>query len=368
MKVGGAVFCQNFLGERDDHELWAEDLLIADQFERLGFDSIWTVEHHFSPYTMVPDAIQFLTYMAGRTQRVGFGTMVVVLPWHDPVRVAEQFALFDNLTRGRPLTLGFLRGAGRIEFDGFRVPMGEARERFAEAAEIVRRALSQKRFSFSGKYYEIPEMSIRPQPYSKDLTKHMYGATVSPETGEIMAKLGMGMLIIPQKPWEEHHRDYVAYSRACAQAGFEPRRPKSGCWVYCAETESEARERGTIWLRNYAASALQHYEYDEPEHFKNAKGYEYHAAMAQAAKAAGGFTDVFAETQVMGTPDHCIEVLRAIRRTIDASEFVGVFNYGGMPIDEAQRSLRLFASKVLPVIQADDFGREQQYQAAASAR
>jgi alkanesulfonate monooxygenase SsuD/methylene tetrahydromethanopterin reductase-like flavin-dependent oxidoreductase (luciferase family) len=244
--------------------------------------------------------------------------------------------------------------------------MGEARERFAEAAEIVKLALSQKRFSFSGKYFQIPEMTIRPQPFSKDLTKHMYGAIVSPETGEIMAKAGMGMLIIPQKPWADHHNDYLAYREQCAKAGFEAKRPKAGCWVYCAETEAEAQDRGRVWLKNYAESALRHYEYNEPEHFKNAKGYEYHAAMAQATKAAGGFQDVFADTQVMGTPDHCIEVLRKIRATLDASEFVGVFKYGGMPFEEANRNLRLFAAKVLPVIQAEDEHRE--YQAAASAR
>ena len=68
---------------------------------------------------------------------------------------------------------------------------------------------------------------------------------------------------------------YLAYKDQCAAAGFTAKRPKAGCWVYCAETEAEARERGSVWLRNYAESALRHYEYLEPEHFKQAKGYEY---------------------------------------------------------------------------------------------
>src|SRR5271154_6886167 len=87
MKVGVSFFCQNyFRAQKPDHELYREDLKLADMVEPLGFDSIWGVEHHFSPYTMIPDVVQFLTYMAGRTSRVGFGSMVVVLPWHDPVR------------------------------------------------------------------------------------------------------------------------------------------------------------------------------------------------------------------------------------------------------------------------------------------
>src|SRR6266851_332879 len=133
MKVGASFFFQNYFREqKPDSEIYQEDLALAEMAEPLGFDSIWGVEHHFSPYTMIPDVLQFLTFMAGRTRRVGFGSMVVVLPWHDPVRVAEQIAMLDNYLGGRELVLGFGRGAGRIEYNGFRVAMGESRERFTE--------------------------------------------------------------------------------------------------------------------------------------------------------------------------------------------------------------------------------------------
>jgi len=269
------------------------------------------------------------------------------------------------MAQGRSLTLGFGRGAGRIEFDGFRVPMSEARERFAEAAEIIKLALSQKRFSFNGKFFQIPEMSIRPQPLDKDLVNRMYGAIVSPETGDIMAKAGMGMLVIPQKPWEEHRKDYDAFKLSCERAGFKAKAPIAGCWVYCARNEREAMEAGRKWSKNYAESALNHYEYHEPEHFKAARGYEYHAQMAQVVKAAGGFPEMFADTQVIGTPERCIEVLRNVQNTLGASEFVGVFKYGGMPYEEAERSLRLFASEVMPALKADR--REQAHPAAAGS-
>ncbi len=365
MKVGVSLFCQNFYKtQKPDHEVYHEDLAIADLAEPLGFDSIWAVEHHFSPYTMIPDVTQFLTYLCGRTRRIGFGTMVIVLPWHDPVRVAEQIAMFDLFARDREITLGFGRGAGRVEFDGLRVAMGESRERFAEAAEVVRRALTQERFSFNGKYYQIPAMSIRPQPLRRNLTERFYGAIVSPETGDIMAQAGIVMLVIPQKPWSEHAKDYQAYRASCAKFGKAPKRPIAVCWVYCAEDMESAREGGKRWMTNYADSALRHYEYDEPEHLKAANGYEYHARMAEAAKQnSGGFRDIFADTQVAGTPERCLEVLRTIRDTVDAEEFVGVFKYGGMPLAEAERSMRLFAAKVLPKIQRE--GEAEQATAAA---
>ena len=85
MKVGMSIFMQNTNDKWTDYEVYQNDLKLADLAEPLGFDSIWSVEHHFTPYTMVPDVLQFLTYMAGRTTKIELGSMVVVLPWHDPV-------------------------------------------------------------------------------------------------------------------------------------------------------------------------------------------------------------------------------------------------------------------------------------------
>jgi alkanesulfonate monooxygenase SsuD/methylene tetrahydromethanopterin reductase-like flavin-dependent oxidoreductase (luciferase family) len=95
MEVGMGLIFQNPKGTRTDAQLYADELRLADQAEGLGFDSIWTIEHHFTDYSLSPDPIQFLTYMAGRTERVKLGTMVIVLPWHDPVRVAESVSVLD---------------------------------------------------------------------------------------------------------------------------------------------------------------------------------------------------------------------------------------------------------------------------------
>src|SRR6201997_2693740 len=93
MHVGyGAVF-QNPNNALPDAEVYRQELRLAEMAEPLGFDSIWSVEHHFTDYTMCPDVLQFLSYMAAKTTRARLGSMVVVLPWHDPVRVTEQIAL-----------------------------------------------------------------------------------------------------------------------------------------------------------------------------------------------------------------------------------------------------------------------------------
>ncbi|MBI2764738.1 MAG: LLM class flavin-dependent oxidoreductase [Chloroflexi bacterium] len=230
MKVGVTLFAQNYTDwdryqaaafDRkpllSDTIAYEEEMAIGDLVEPLGYDSLWTVEHHFTPYTMVPDPVQLLTYFAGRTQRIDMGTMVIVLPWHDPVQTAEKVSMLDNMLRGRKLTLGFGRGAGRVEFDGLRIPMGESRERFLEALAVVRAALSNERFSFEGKHYQVPETSVRPQPRSPDLTERMYCAWGTPSSMPMAAGSGLGALFIPQKSWANMPKTWSGSTKSAAR-------------------------------------------------------------------------------------------------------------------------------------------------------
>jgi alkanesulfonate monooxygenase SsuD/methylene tetrahydromethanopterin reductase-like flavin-dependent oxidoreductase (luciferase family) len=136
MHVGYAPIFQNPENALSDAEVYRQELRLAEMAEPLGFDSVWSVEHHFTDYTMCPDVVQFLSYMAGKTQRVKLGSMVIVLPWHDPVRITEQISLLDHLSGGR-MILGMGRGLARVEYDGFRIDQNAGRERFVEHAELV---------------------------------------------------------------------------------------------------------------------------------------------------------------------------------------------------------------------------------------
>src|ERR687885_1295546 len=136
MHVGFAPLFQTPGNVRSDAEVYRQELRLAEMAEPLGFDSVWGVEHHFTDYTMCPDVLQFLTYVAGRTQRAQLGSMVVVLPWHDPMRVAEQVSMLDHLSGGR-LILGLGRGLARVEYEGFRINQNEGRQRFVEYAQLL---------------------------------------------------------------------------------------------------------------------------------------------------------------------------------------------------------------------------------------
>ena len=101
MHVGAAVIFQSYGNDLPDRQIYANDLSLVDLIEPLGFESIWGVEHHFTDYTMCPDVYQFLSYCAGRTKTAKLGSMVLVLPWHDPLRAAEEVAMLDNISGGR---------------------------------------------------------------------------------------------------------------------------------------------------------------------------------------------------------------------------------------------------------------------------
>src|SRR5262245_10705987 len=161
MHVGMAAVFQNPGKSRTDREVYTSELRLADLAEPLGFESIWGVEHHFTDYTMCPDVLQFLTYMAGRTTRAQLGSMVVVLPWHDPMRVAEEVAMLDNISDGR-LILGLGRGAGKVEFDGFRLSMDESRLRFVESAETLVARLGTGQCEDDRPFVKPPPAAIRP--------------------------------------------------------------------------------------------------------------------------------------------------------------------------------------------------------------
>ena len=190
MHVGMAAVFQNTGRALSDHQIYLNELALADMAEPLGFDSIWSVEHHFTDYTMCPDVVQFLSYMAGRTQHVRLGSMVVVLPWHDPMRVAEQVSMLDHLSGGR-MILGLGRGAGKVEFDGFRLDMGDSRELFVEYGEALLQGLETGVMEYEGKHFKQPATAIRPAPYKSFRGRtRMPAASEGPESARIMAKLG----------------------------------------------------------------------------------------------------------------------------------------------------------------------------------
>ena len=356
MHVGMAAVFQNPGQARSDRDVYVNELRLADLAEPLGFQSIWGVEHHFTDYTMCPDVLQFLTYMAGRTQHTQLGSMVVVLPWHDPMRVAEEVSMLDNISGGR-LILGMGRGAGKVEFDGFRLPMDESRARFVEAAEMLLRGLESGYCEYDGTYIKQPRAAIRPAPF-KSFRGRTYAAAVSPESVPIMAKLGIGMLVIPQKPWKEVAKELDEYRRVYREINAaEAPAPVCAGWTFCDPSAERARHMARRYIGGYFQSVLDHYNFGS-DHLAKTKGYEYYGKMADKIQTYGAdaVTEFFVDLQISGTPEQCYEQILDVRRRVGNEHFVGVFSYAGMPYDEAERNMRLFAKEVMPQLQKLEAG------------
>ncbi len=355
MKVGTALSILAQPG-RPDVALYHEHMGLGDLAEPLGFDSLFALEHHFTGYSMSPAPLQLLSYYAGRTSKITLGTCVIVLPWHDPIRVAEQIALLDVMSGGRTL-MGFGRGAATVEYEGFRIPMEEARPRFVESAQLIVKALSNERFDWNGEFYKIPEMSIRPRPISHP-ERRFYASSVSPESSEIMAKLGFGMLVVMQNEWPKAAEDVLRYREIARSVGHTPRPPIILSNVACAPTRQEARDLATRYLGEKWESIDNHYHFADG-HLANVKGYESYGKLAKTYTKMKDdtfrdkATDFYVSIQVAGTPDDCIQQIAELRRLTGMDHFVTEFSFGSMPHHLAELNMRLFADKVMPVLQRD---------------
>ena len=355
MDVGLAIIFQGTDPRRSDLDVYRQELRLGCLAESLGYQSIWGVEHHFTSYTMCPDVLQMLTYFAAKSDTLLLGSMVVVLPWHNPMRVAEEVSMLDNMSNGR-LILGLGRGLGRVEFDGLGVDMNTSRDMFIESAQMILQGLERGYCEFDGTYVKQRRRDIRPRPHTT-FRGRSYAAAVSPESSRIMAELGLGLCIIPQKPWDMVAAELDTYRTIYRSVnGSEAPAPVVAGWTFCDEDAGRAEEMARRYIGGYWKTVVEHYEL-LGSHLQSVKGYESYARMQEIASAPGGgdaMTEFFLGLQIWGTPDQCYEKIMTIKSLTGAGAYNGVFSYAGMPYEDAERNMRLFARTVMPRLQALD--------------
>jgi alkanesulfonate monooxygenase SsuD/methylene tetrahydromethanopterin reductase-like flavin-dependent oxidoreductase (luciferase family) len=354
MEVGLGLTFQNLRDQLTDKEVYRHELRLAVDAEPMGFDSVWTPEHHFTNYIMTPNVPQFLSFVAGQTKRIKLGTTVCVLPWQDPVRTAESFILLDYFSEGRAV-LGIGRGLGATEFEGFRVPMGESRARFAEYAEAVVTALETGVMEYDGKYLRQPRVELRPRPYAS-FQGRVFASAISPESVNLMAKLDVGLMVIAQKPWDKVAEDLEGYRRLFRQANGRPApKPVFAVFVAVDEDRARAQEMRETYLQSYARSTSDFYQFGNPE-FATIEGYEYYGALARNIERHGiqRFNGFLADLQVWGTPEEVSARLAEMVDRFDIGSFIVYTQYGDMPQDVGRANYELFARRVLPSLKDID--------------
>ena len=336
-----------------DSQSMDDTLYMGELVEPLGFDSIWATEHYGSAYSMQPNPLQYLAYWAGRTNRVDVGTAVIVAPWWNPVRLAHEISMLDILLKGRRLHLGIGRGISPHEYASLGYPMEESHKYFYDVINAIRVADGAERFEFQGDVYNIPPTSIRPQARHKgELTKNIKVAFSTEASAKLAAENGLGQMFVAGDDVTEMINKVQQFNKIRKDLGLPPDQPTTLLWMYCAETAEEAEE-GWVYFKNQGIAAQHHYfDWNNPG-YEGIRGYEEYL-LRQNADISPAEARLAARraTQPIGTPDTIIEKIKTMQQTISMEKVVIHMMYGGMPREKAEKSLRLFAEKVLPEVQS----------------
>ncbi len=346
------IFSSYGWDDGSDGQMWKEDLYLADIAADLGFDCLWSTEHHFNDYSFVPDNLQLMTHLAAKHPNIDVGTAAVILPWHDPVRVAENAAVLDMLSNGR-LRLGLGRGLARREFQAFGISMDESRGRFDEAAPMIVDALRTGFIEGNGTYFKQPRTELRPRP-QHSFDGRIYAVAASDDSILSAAKLGAHIIMFADRPWEMR-MEGIERGRALHREfhGTEPPTLLLTEFAICGPDLEEAEEEALQYQGKFVESNFYHYEFLS-DHFKSVKGYNAYQQKAEIARSAGleGAVKGFMKAASWGTPDKILRGLEERRALLGDFELNIAFRFGGTPLPVAERGLRLFAKEVLPVLKS----------------
>ncbi|MGA8872258.1 MAG: LLM class flavin-dependent oxidoreductase [Candidatus Acidiferrales bacterium] len=340
------------LGGYSDRRFMREELGNCLMAEELGMDSIWATEHHFDNYSISPDVPQLMSYLAGKTRRVKLGSMVIVVPWNDPMRLAERITLVDHYSDGR-FILGVGRGLARREFEGLRIDQNEGRLLFDEYTSLVLEAL-ETGFMEGGATVKQPRREIRPRPF-KSFKGRSFAAAASTDSVPVCAKLGLGLLVIVQKAWNLVKADFELYHKCWNEFHPNVEPPKPFCSGFCFVDESadRAEELARKYLAANYREALDHYEMFG-KHFDHTKSYERYADLSKYLREIGADKAVEDYIQLMpwGTPQQVLEKLAKTKETIDMQGIMPNFNFGGMPHEESVRNVKTFVKHCMPELKS----------------
>jgi alkanesulfonate monooxygenase SsuD/methylene tetrahydromethanopterin reductase-like flavin-dependent oxidoreductase (luciferase family) len=297
--------------------------------EALGYHSTFLVEHHFTGFGQVSASLNLLTWLGARTRHLRLGTAVLVLPWHNPVLLAEQAATLDLLSGGR-LDFGIGKGYRHNEFAGFCIPLEEADSRFEEAVEVVTKAfVSEAPFSHRGKYWKFENIVVEPPTAQKPHPPFWMGAGSRNSVSEVVQR-GYNMLL------GQH---------ALAEETLE----------HVVQFKSEVAARGRVFdSMQVAVARAVHIAKDAAD--KEAaieRRYQGHMRINRLARRADGETRAryilddekearheSAESALFGSPDEIMRKLEILRK--GGVEYV-IINFGG-----SRENIRRFARDIMP--------------------
>ncbi|MCC7372174.1 MAG: LLM class flavin-dependent oxidoreductase [Chloroflexi bacterium] len=352
MRVGTYYFVQATPDRPADAILTEEvDQMVLS--EQLGFDSIWLTEHHYSDYGLSSAPSVLLSSVAARTERITLGMAVYVLPFHHPLRLAEETATLDILSGGR-LVVGLGRGNRPIEFLGHGVPQDESRTRMEEGVEVLLRAWTEERVSFQGRHWQIDGIPVYPKPRTRPHPPLAFAVTSTESlawAGQHGYAIMSSGLFTPIDPVLRQRETYVT---ALRQGGQTEAQIASllARWivtkhVYVAPTDEQARaeaEAAERWYLDAYARSIS------PDGLRGLSEPVRAAAAASAERVSAlRWEDLVDTCLLVGSPETVRRKALELRAA-GVGELVCWMNFGGISAEGARRSMRLFADEVMPAL------------------
>jgi alkanesulfonate monooxygenase SsuD/methylene tetrahydromethanopterin reductase-like flavin-dependent oxidoreductase (luciferase family) len=353
---------------------YEQHLAVWEEMDRLGYDGVGLNEHHTTPHGLMNSPNMMAAAGSQRTKKLKFFILGNLLPLHNPLRIAEELAMADNLSRGRILS-GFARGVPR-EYKVYDVPMMESRARFDEALEVIRKAWTEDVFCHQGKFWKFKDISIWPRPYQTPHPPIWIPFTGSKETIECAAAGNFGAAI--HHPHRGVVQDMIAYfGRKLDESGHRIRTDQ-----ICMMTDAWVSENGAKAVEEYAPyflyfnNVLWHHGGNPPGQKANpvasgyvaSSSYDYvrpenasEAVIDREKARALNRSDVEAKVAsgelAFGSPKQVTERLIEQAETIGANKLLINVNFGAMPNDLFLDQVRRFGRDVLPKLQAHQVTR-----------
>ncbi len=337
------------LSEKQVFDNTLDELALADT---LDFNTAWLVEHHFMreySHSTAPEL--FLAAASQRTSKIRLGHAIIPLPYNHPVRTAERLATLDILSNGR-LEFGFGRGFSPKEYQNFGADMKDSRSITQESFEIIRKSFANQPFDFNGRHFQLEDIEVLPkclqQPHPP-----IWTAAVSPDSFELAARLGIGALAGPFKPWFMIKEDIKLYRRAWESfADDHPAscRPRVGMTIgiLCLEDGKRARKIGKPAFEWFYHQLLQ----QTLPVLKNLyESYEYYQKVGLLSPLLNKTINLtLLETLglvIVGDPAHCTGKLKKLQKT-GVDHALLAIGGGALPTDTVRESMQLIHEQVIP--------------------
>lgn len=330
-----------------DYQAIKASLVEAELAEELGFDAVWISEHHFTGETAYGDPLVFAAAVAVKTKRVLIGLGVVEMALHNPVRLAIQTALLDNLSQGR-LVVGTGRGSNynAFEYMGFGTTVAQGREQLPEAEDLLLKAWTTEALDYQGKYWRVTFPAVRPRPYQSPHPP-LARACINEDSVLEMAQIGRPVLLRGNSI-DALGRLIRLYRDTMLAAGFPERQVEQAldqAWVWreahLAETDDQAFDE---FLPEYERASRYMAEVRErwnpPDQEVSRQG------LPLPRSAYGPTPDPAANEALVGSPKRVAEQI-ALLRDAGARNLM-LTNRGLMSEEKTKSSMQLLSQRVMP--------------------